>query len=106
MLYLKNLKKNQVNNKPFTNRLRSEIMKRFVNDKGQTLEDLLKLVPKNSNFKESWKKADDSFKNDKNKKKKNFYQEISKKPKNVKILKKENKYKIRIKIKSKFCAHS
>ncbi|RNA02238.1 hypothetical protein BpHYR1_030304, partial [Brachionus plicatilis] len=42
-----------INNKPFTNRLRSEIMKRFVNDK----EDLLKLVPKNSNFKESWKKA-------------------------------------------------
>ncbi|RMZ99345.1 hypothetical protein BpHYR1_007009 [Brachionus plicatilis] len=26
-----------VNNKPFTNRLRSEIIKRFVNDKGQTL---------------------------------------------------------------------
>ncbi|RNA44436.1 hypothetical protein BpHYR1_053691, partial [Brachionus plicatilis] len=61
-----------VNNKPFTNRLRSEIIKRFVNDKGQTLgfyekkfhnemeeikKDLLKLVPKNSNFKESWKKA-------------------------------------------------
>ncbi|RNA14439.1 hypothetical protein BpHYR1_021923 [Brachionus plicatilis] len=59
-----------INNKPFKNRLRSEIMKRFVNDKGQTLgEDLLKLVPKNSNFKESWKKAGDSFKNDKNKKK-------------------------------------
>ncbi|RNA20512.1 hypothetical protein BpHYR1_034253 [Brachionus plicatilis] len=73
-----------INNKPFTNRLRSEIMKRFVNDKGQTLgfyekkfhnemekikKDLFKLVPKNSNFKESWKKAGDSFKNDKNKKK-------------------------------------
>ncbi|RNA23477.1 hypothetical protein BpHYR1_044455 [Brachionus plicatilis] len=28
------------------------------------------LVPKNSNFKESWIKADDSFKNDKNKKNK------------------------------------
>ncbi|RMZ99056.1 hypothetical protein BpHYR1_048979 [Brachionus plicatilis] len=54
-------------------------MKRFVNDKGQTLgfhekkfhnemkekkKDLLKLVPKNSNFKESWKKAGDSFKNE------------------------------------------
>ncbi|RNA42539.1 hypothetical protein BpHYR1_000971 [Brachionus plicatilis] len=26
-----------INNKPFTNRLRSEIIKRFVNDKGQTL---------------------------------------------------------------------
>ncbi|RNA32612.1 hypothetical protein BpHYR1_008465 [Brachionus plicatilis] len=66
-------------NKPFTNRLRSEIMKRFLNDKGQTLgfyekkfhnemeeikKDLLKLVPKNSNFKELWKKAGDSFKND------------------------------------------
>ncbi|RNA23042.1 hypothetical protein BpHYR1_014695 [Brachionus plicatilis] len=73
-----------INNKPFTNRLRSEIMKRFVNDKGQNLgfyekkfhnemeeikKDLLKLVPKNSNFKESWKKAGDSFKNDKNLKK-------------------------------------
>ncbi|RNA28896.1 hypothetical protein BpHYR1_019986 [Brachionus plicatilis] len=71
-----------INNKPFTNRLRSEIMKRFVNDKGQTLgfyekkfhndmEEIKKdlFVPKNSNFKESWKKAGDSFKNDKNKKK-------------------------------------
>ncbi|RMZ96075.1 hypothetical protein BpHYR1_001205 [Brachionus plicatilis] len=34
------------------------------------IKDLLKLVPKNSNFKESWKKAGDSFKNDKNKKNK------------------------------------
>ncbi|RNA18990.1 hypothetical protein BpHYR1_038871 [Brachionus plicatilis] len=43
-----------INNKPVRNRLR---------------KDLLKLVPKNSNFKKSWKKAGDSFKNDKNKKK-------------------------------------
>ncbi|RNA19647.1 hypothetical protein BpHYR1_050086 [Brachionus plicatilis] len=33
-------------------------------------KDLLKLVPENSNFKELWKKAGDSFKNDKNKKNK------------------------------------
>ncbi|RNA39654.1 hypothetical protein BpHYR1_027755 [Brachionus plicatilis] len=79
-----------INNKPFTNRLRSEIMKRFVNDKGQTLgfyekkfhnemeeikKDLLKLVPINSISKNHGKKLD---------------QKISKKSKNAKILKKSS----------------
>ncbi|RNA12398.1 hypothetical protein BpHYR1_045560 [Brachionus plicatilis] len=46
-----------INNKPVTNRLRSEIMKRFVNDKGQTLGRFVEAGAKKFKFQRIMEKS-------------------------------------------------